>query len=199
MTDQELKDLVFSLAVESKKTDEQMKKTDEKINKIDEKWEETKRQIEKTGKQIEKTDKQIEKIGKQIGGMSNNQGDITEEFFVNSLSATLKVGNIQYDELYKNLYKKTKKAEGEFDIVLINGKELLMIETKYKAHKNDLDNLINKKYKNFKELYPQYKDYIHHIGLASFHINDDLKKQALEQNVILLQRKGDIVETIMPN
>ncbi len=40
--------------------------------------------------------------------------------------------------------------------------------------------------------------YNHHLGLASFNINDDVKEKALENNVILLQRKGDIIETILP-
>ena len=181
MTDKELKDLVFSLAIESKKTDEQMKNISEEMKTLQ-----------------QETQKEIKELGLYIGNVARNQGDIAEEFFVNSISTTLKIGGIQYDELYKNLYKKTKKAEGKFDILLVNGKQLLMIETKYKAHKNDLDNLINKKYKNFKNLYPEYKDYTHNIGLASFYINDDIKEKALNENVIILQRKGDIIETTLP-
>ena len=42
-----------------------------------------------------------------------------------------------------------------------------------------------------------YKDYNHHLGLAAFHINQDLKEEALEQGVIVLQRKGDVVETFV--
>ena len=188
MTDKELKDLVFSLAIESKKTDEQMKNTSKDITRISQEM--------KTLQQ--ETQKEIKELGLYIGNVARNQGDIAEEFFVNSISTTLKIGGIQYDELYKNLYKKTKKAEGEFDIVLVNGKQLLMIETKYKAHENDLDNLINTKYKNFKNLYPEYKDYTKNIGLASFYINDDIKEKALNENVIILQRKGDIIETTLP-
>ena len=116
----------------------------------------------------EQTSKEVDKLSKYIGNIGQNQGDVAEEFFVNSIGSTLKVGNIQYDELNKNMYRKTKKAEGEFDIVLVNGTELALIETKYKAHKNDIDDLVNKKYKNFKKLYPEYKDYTHHLGLASF-------------------------------
>ena len=192
MTDKELKDLVFSLAIESKKTDEQMKKTSEEMKKVSQRISEEMKTLQ------QETQKEIKDLGLYIGNIARNQGDIAEEFFVNSISSTLKIGGIQYDELYKNLYKKTKKAEGEFDIVLVNGKQLLMIETKYKAHENDLDNLINKKYKNFKNLYPEYKDYTHNIGLASFYINDDIKEKALNENVIILQRKGDIIETTLP-
>ena len=150
-------------------------------------------------KSQEKSDRRLNKVAKLVGNISNNQGDVAEEFFVNSISPTLKIGDIQYDELYKNLHKKTKKAEDEFDIVLVNGKDIAIIEVKYKAHTNDIESLINKKYSNFKKLYPEYKNYNHHLGLASFNINDDVKKTASQNNVMLLQRKGDIIETIMPS
>lgn len=177
MTDQELKDLVASLAVESNKVSEQMKRTDE---------------------QMKKTDKKIKEVSSQLGNIGKNQGDVAEEFFINSIATTLKVGGVQYDELNQNMAKRTKKLQGEFDIVLINGKELLIIETKYKAHSNDLDDLINKKHINFKKLYPQYDDFVQHLGLASFYINDETKEKALNNNVMILQRKGDILETILP-
>jgi hypothetical protein len=47
-------------------------------------------------------------------------------------------------------------------------------------------------------LYSEYKDYNHHLGLASFNMNDDVKELASKNNVILLQRKGDLIETILP-
>jgi Holliday junction resolvase-like predicted endonuclease len=147
----------------------------------------------------EKTSREVDKLSQYVGNIGKNQGSVAEEFFINSISPTLKLGNIQYDELYKNLYKKTKKAEGEFDIVLVNGTELALIETKYKAHENDVDDLINKKYNNFKKLYPEYKDYNHHLGLASFFISDQTKERALNNNVMILQRKGEILETILPS
>ena len=168
----------LELKLSQQKTDEQMKKTDE---------------------QIKETSKGLKKLQKLVGNISNNQGDVAEEFFVNSISPTLKIGDIQYDELYKNLHKKTKKTEDEFDIVLVNGKDIAIIEVKYKAHTNDIESFINKKYSNFKKLYPEYKNYNHHLGLASFNINDDVKKTASQNNVMLLQRKGDIIETIMPS
>ncbi|MEA2027648.1 MAG: hypothetical protein U9N49_01550, partial [Campylobacterota bacterium] len=69
----------------------------------------------------------------------------------------------------------------------------------YKAHEKDIIKLINKKYANFQKLYPEYRDYNHHLGLASFYINDDIKNSALKNNIMVLQRKGDVIETILPN
>jgi len=48
MTDQELKDLVASLAIASKKTDEQFRKTDEQFKKTDEQFRKTDEQFYQT-------------------------------------------------------------------------------------------------------------------------------------------------------
>ena len=175
MTDQDLKDLVASLAVQSQKTDQQLAKTEKELNKL------------------LKSHKQL---GKMVGGISNNQGDVAEEFFYNSLAAKPTVNGITYDFIDKNITRRKGETEDEFDIVMVNGKDIAIIECKYKAHIDDINRLLNKKYINFQKLYPEYKDYKHHLGLASFYINDDVKQQATDHKIMLLQRKGDVIELV---
>ena len=155
--------------------------------------------MEETTMQMKETDRKLDKIGRLVGSISNNQGDVAEEFFFNTISSKETVGNIHYDFTDKNITRKKGDIEDEFDIVLVNSHDVAIIETKYKAHLKDLDRLINKKYVNFKKLYPEYKNYNHHLGLASFYINDDVKEEALNNNVMVLQRKGDIIETFLPS
>ena len=93
---------------------------------------------------------------------------------------------------------KSKNLRDKFDIVLVNGKDIAIVEVKYNAHENDVETLITRKLDNFKKLYPEYKDYTHHLGLASFKVNEKVKQKALNNNVMILQRKGDIVETFLP-
>ena len=57
MTDEELKELIASLAIKSDRLDAQMQKTDEKLS----------------------------RIGDMLDGIGKNQGAVAEEFFVNSL------------------------------------------------------------------------------------------------------------------
>lgn len=185
VTMQELQDMMANLMANSAKTDKQIAETD--------------KQIAETEKQLAKTDAKLDKVAKMIGGVSNNQGDIAEEFFVNSLTDSKKIGDIQYDMIFKNLSKHYKGVQDEYDIVLVNGKDIAIIEVKYKAHQNDLEQLLNKKYENFKKLYPEYAHYRHHLGLASFHINDELKNDALSSGVTILQRKGDLIESFNPS
>ena len=153
----------------------------------------------KTDEQMKKTDEKLKSMGIHLGNISNNQGDIAEEFFYNSLKDKPSLAGIDYDFIDKNVTRSKDKIEDEYDILLVNGKDIAIVEVKYKAHINDIDRLINKKYPNFKILYPEYKDYNHHLGLASFNMNDDVKKTAAQNNVTLLQRKGDLIETIVPS
>lgn len=177
MTDDELKAMVAGLAVSQAKKDEQLAKTDA---------------------QLAKTDKKIEKLAQMIGNFGQNLGEITEEFFFNSLKATQTLGGVHYDIVYKNMTASVRQTEDEFDIVMVNGQDVAIIEVKYQAHESDLNKLIHKKYVNFKKLFPMYKDYTHHLVLATFSIYDELKEQALAQGVTVLQRKGDVIETFEP-
>lgn len=194
MTDEELKDLVASNAKAILELREDIKETSREVKKTSEALKKSK---EETDKQLKETDRKLKSVGVQLGNIGANQGDIAEEFFVNSLS-NLKVCGIQYDELHKNMHKRVRKNEGEFDIVLINGVDIAIIETKYKAHEDDLEDLIENKHKKFKELYPEYNDYNHHLGLASFYMSDELKTRALKNNVFVLQRKGELIESFLP-
>jgi hypothetical protein len=161
--------------------------------------EKTDKQIKETNEQMKKTDEQLKKVAKLVGNISNNQGDIAEEFFYNSLKAKPSLAGINYDFIDKNVTRSKNKIEDEYDILLVNGKDIAIVEVKYKAHSNDIEKLVNKKYSNFKKLYPEYKDYNHHLGLASFNMNDDVKELASQNGVILLQRKGELIETIVPS
>lgn len=165
MTDQELKDLVASLAIAQAETSEQMKKSDAK-------W---------------------DRISTRLGSMADNQGYTTEDYFYNSLVDSMKLGNVQYNEIAKNIHVKSKRLEDEFDIVMYNGNSTALIECKYKAHKKDVENLIEKKIHNFRVSHPDYENYKIYLGIASFGFYDELEQYAKENGVAILKQKGDIV------
>jgi len=181
MTDQELKELVSSLAIAQAKTDEQLKKTDEQLKKTDEEL----RNI------FKKTDERLDRVAKQLGSIAKNQGDVAEEYFVNSLKESLRIGNLDFDLLLENVGLKTKKINDEFDILLVNGESVALIEVKYKVHPNDLDRL-PKKIEHLK-LMPQYRNYNIYAGVAGFFVPSDVIEEAEKRGYFVLQRKGDVI------
>ena len=95
-----------------------------------------------TDKQMKKTDEKLKSMGIHLGNISNNQGDIAEEFFYNSLENNPTLAGIDYDFIDKNVTRKKADIEDEYDILLVNGKDIAIIETKYKAHSKDIEKLI---------------------------------------------------------
>lgn len=177
VTDDELKTLVANLAVAQGHTDEQIKATNQ---------------------QMKRTDEKLERISIMLGNIGQNQGSVAEEFFYNSLKGNQTLAGVHYDFIDKNVSRTSNGISDEYDMILVNGQDVAIIEVKYKAHEEDLTKLLTKKYNNFKKLFPAYKDYRHHLVLATFYLYNELKEQALQNNVIVLQRKGDIVESYLP-
>jgi hypothetical protein len=140
------------------------------------------------------TDEALKRIGIQVGGISNNQGDVAEEFFYNSLVDDAHLGAIHFDDISKSMQKHRGPIQEEYDLVMTNGDAIGIVEVKYKAHENDLDKL-ERKMRHFKQLFPVYKNYKLYGAIAAFHINDTAKNAALERGFFVLQRCGDVVHT----
>lgn len=180
MTDDELKALVASLAVDSKNLHEAQRITDE--------------QMKRTDDQMKRTDEKLERMGISLGNVTNNQGDVAEEFFLNSLLKDNHLGSIHFDDVARNIEKHRGQMQEEYDLVMTNGDAIGIVEVKYKAHTNDLDKL-DRKMQNFKKLFPIYQNYKQYGAIATFHINDDAKREALRRGYFVLQRCGDLVHT----
>ena len=154
--------------------------------------------MKKTDEKIDRIASKIDRIASLVGNISNNQGDVTEEYFINSLEESLRVGTIDFDYIISNFkVKKGHRTLAEYDILLVNTKSVAIIEVKYKAHLNDLYKL-PKKIEQLKNL-PQYKNYKIYAGIATFYATDELIDRAKELGYFILQRKGDIVITHSKN
>jgi hypothetical protein len=191
VTDDELKELVASLAVSQQKTDEELKNFVKSIHIAQQKTDE---QMKRTEEQMKRTDKKLEKVSELLGNIGRNQGDVSEEFFYNSLLEDIRLGDIHFDSIAKSLKDHRGKTQEEYDIVMTNGHAVGIVEIKYKAHENDLDKL-ERKMQNFKKLYPRYQDCKIYGALAAFNINDTAKKAALERGFFVLQRSGKVLHT----
>ena len=187
MTDDELKDLVASLAVDSKNLHDAQRATDEQIKATD-------ALIKSNVLAQQETTRKLDKLGELYGSLGKNQGDVAEEFFLQSLLKDNHLGSIHFDDVVKNMEKHRGQIQEEYDLVMTNGDAIGIVEVKYKAHANDLDKL-DRKMKHFKKLFPIYQNYKQYGAIASFHINDAAKKEALRRGYFVLQRCGDLVHT----
>jgi len=122
-----------------------------------------------------------------------------EELFFNTLSEKKEFAGVHFDDVrddfgYLLKLPGGKRVEDQFDIVMLNDTSVAIIETKYKARKADVETLAERKVKNFKILFPAYKDLNIYLGLGALAFDKDVIEKAREYGVGLLKQVGDTIE-----
>jgi len=190
-TDKKFKETDKLLAEQSRETREQMKETDKLLT-----------------EKFQETDRKIDKLAKLYGGVSENSCDVAEEFFYRCLSAVQDFGRrrlqnrnsifgIEYDQVGR-LEKKTKKLQGEYDIVLYNGGTIIVIEVKYKLHPSDVGDFANRKLTNFRLLFPEYSNKKLIGGVAGLCVPNQSYEMAQSLGLLVLTQSGENISVMNP-
>ena len=169
------------------KTDEQIKEDRESMRKLRESQKETSKEIDRIGIYIKNFNKKFE-------GMISTLSKGTEEFFFSSLKEKLTLGNIKFDDAIKNVREGQNSIE--YDILLLNGEYVAIIEVKMSANPLEVKELKEQKIEAFRQMYPKYKNHKLLFGVASLTTNQRLESELRKHNGFLLTQKGDHLELI---
>ena len=154
---------------------------------------ETALQMKETDRRMKETDRQMKELQKTVGGITNNQGSFAEEYFFNSFEqGKLNLFGEKFDEIAKNLTHFWQGLKDEYDIVLYNHTSVALIEVKYKAHINDIPEVL-KKAETFRILFPNYKDFKIYLGLASMSFYPELEEKCINNGIAIIKQVGDTV------
>ena len=146
-----------------------------------------------TDRSMKETDRRMKELQKTVGSLSNNQGSFAEEYFFNSFeNGKRNFFGEKFDEISKNLTHFWQGLKDEYDIVLYNHTSVALIEVKYKAHKNDIPDVL-KKAGTFRILFPNYKDFKIYLGLASLSFYPELEQECIEQGIAVIKQVGNSV------
>ena len=187
MTDQELKDLVASLASLQAETSRKFDETALIVAA-------TSRRVDETTLVVKETSRKLDEVGARMGSMAQNLGDVAESFFYNALNVTPEIGGIAFDSVSPNLVLGTSKSNAEFDIVLVNGASVAIVEVKFKAHLNDLDQ-VEKQIERYRTLQPAHKDYKIYGGIAGQSVPANVIAAARERGLFVLQQVGTVMSS----
>ena len=190
--------ILQELAESQKETDRilrenelQMQETDRRMQETDRQMKETDRQMKETDRQMQDTDRRMKELQKRVGAWDNNHGLFAEEYFFNSFENGEKnFFGEKFDEIERNIKGLEKKDE--YDIVLINGKHVGIIEVKFKAHENDIPQVLNKA-ETFRENFPKYKNHKIYLGLATMMFYPELEQECINKGIAVIKQVGDNV------
>jgi len=93
------------------------------------------------------------------------------------------------------LKRSFKGLSDEFDIVLTNSHNLVIIEVKYNFHPNDVETM-PKKIDNFRILYPLYKDYNVYGGIAGLTMPQETIDLAKEMGFFVFTQEGNDIKML---
>ena len=152
----------------------------------------TEKQCELTEEQAE-TDRQIKKVSETLGSWANNHGNFAEEYFFNSFeSGKQNFFGEKFADIKKNVKGIKKGFNDEFDILLINGQSIGIVEVKYKAHENDVSKVL-KKAKTFRVNFPDYARHQVYLGLATMAFYPELEQACISEGIAIIKQVGESV------
>jgi hypothetical protein len=136
-------------------------------------------------------DRRMKELDKRIGGVANNNGFFAEEYFFNAFeNGQTNFFGETFEDITQKLKPKLKKLEDEYDVVLYNHTSVAIIEVKYKAHENDIPDVL-KKVETFRILCPYYKDFKIYLGLASMAFYSELEQACKDNGIAIIKQVGN--------
>ena len=138
-------------------------------------------------------DRRMKKQEELAGSWGNNLGSFAEEYFFNSFeNGKQDFFGEKYDSIRRNVPAGLEGNKDEYDIVLVNGKSVAIVEVKFKAHENDLTKIVTKA-KTFRTNYPKYENHKIYLGLASMAFYPKLEDECIKEGIAIVKQMGDSV------
>jgi hypothetical protein len=164
---------------------------------------ETERIMKESGRETDRLIKELRESNKelsiQMGGINDNIGHHAEQFFQDVFRKKLEFGMIKYDEMIPNLTYIGKEAKIEFDIALLNGESIALIEVKNRIHPDFVKEFAEERVEIFRKFFHEFSDYNAYLGIAGFSFSDEVLEQASRYGIGIIKQVGEGVEIAAAN
>ncbi len=192
MTDQELRDLVASVAKNQAQTDRQMAETSRRMA-------ETDRQMAETDRRMAETDRQIKQVNKQLGELGNKFGSFTEGMAFPSMEKILR-NHFKMDVVALRAKSRQNGHSIEIDVMAYdNGSrnEVYLVEVKSHLTRESVDQML-KTIERFPEFFGAHSDRKIYGIIAAVDIPDNLRGEVLSKGLYLARIHDGTFELLTP-
>ena len=172
-----------------KETDRQMKETDRIIK---ENAEETDKKFQETAEQMRGTDRRLKELDKLYNGQ---WGKLMESLVEGDLVKMLKEKGIDVRQTSRNLKNEDGEKNWEFDLLAVNGDEIVVVEVKTTLKVKDVDHFLNK-LEDFKELVPYHKDKKLYGAVAYLKSDEFSNSYAEKKGLFVIRATGSSAKII---
>ena len=143
---------------------------------------------EEAQKRSEENEKAFKELRESIGGIGNSNGDVAEEYFINSFTKNPQLNGETFHRVISNY--KPLEYDDEYDVLMLNGKSIAIIEVKYNVKKNDIAKLLLKA-ENFRKYLSQYSNHKLYLGMASLSFRKIIENDIIDKGIAVIKQVGD--------
>ena len=210
MTDEELKEIVASIAVEhrelvvaQKETDRQLKETDRQLKETDRQLKETDSQLKAQASEADRDRREMKRsnreLGKQIGGLANKFGSFTEGLALPSMQQILRS---QFNMEVVSPSVRVKKGDEELEVDVLSYanstlNEVYVVEVKSHLRDDGIDQLsgiVNR----FRHFFPEHKDKKLYGIMAAVEMSNRLKERVLSKGFYAAKISDEVFSIDVP-
>ncbi len=173
-------------------TDRKFQETDRRFKETDRKFQETDRRLDRRFKE---TDKKFRETDKKIGKLGNRLGQFVEEMVKPGAVALFRKRGIDVHATAQNLSFSDNEGGIEIDLLVKNGREVVLVECKSKLSEDDVNEHLER-LKKFKRYFPEYADK-HVMGaVAAMVIPKGVARYAYQKGMFVLAQKGEFMKIL---
>jgi hypothetical protein len=190
MTDQEIKDLVASLAESKKEVDRQLLLTDQEIKDL----------VASVAESQKETDRQLRELGKQIGGLGDKFGSYTEGLALPSMTKLL-TQRFHMDVVAARARAQRNGRSLEVDVLAYSDSgvdEVYVVEVKSHLREDAIDQM-KKILSEFHEFFPGHRDKKVYGILAAVDAPDPVREKVLQEGIYLARIHDGEFELQVPD
>ena len=180
-------------------TDKKFQKTDEKFQETDKKFQEaakeTDKKIKETWDQIKETSRGITRLERQFTSM---WGKLVESLVEGDLIRLLNERGIAVERTQQRVSGKRKGQNFEFDIIAVNGDEIVVVEVKTTLKSDNIIHFISK-LGHVREWLPEFHDKKVYGAVAFIHTEENVITHAQNCGLLIIRATGNSASIINEN
>ena len=194
ITSEDVWESIKELTEAQKETDRQLKETDRQLKKTAEQLEESKletdRQLKETAEQLKESNLETDRQLKEIGARFDSQwGKLMESLVDGDIVKLFTERGIPVEESSQRVSKPFEGTRYEFDIVVHNGDETIVVEVKTTLNVKKVDHFLAN-LKLFKKIFPKYKDNKVYGAVAYLVADSSSEKYAENKKLFVIKATG---------
>ena len=173
------------------------KEADQRAKEAAQRSKEAAQRSKEADRRMDRLDRQIQKIG---GRFNERWGRLIEALVEGKMLELLQARGINVEQICPNSQVCKRNKDGsvqskEFDLIAVNGKEVVATEVKTVLTIKTVDDFIEVA-KDFKAYFPYLKDKIWYAAVAGLKMEDEAATYAEKQGLFVIRAVGDSARLI---